>query len=139
MAFVTQKSGDNPFKELDDGMFEAEITGWQRVDNRFKGQLFNPNQPESENNRKNNYEFQYEVDLKLFPEGGEPVEGKVWANPTLGEKSKLRRLVKAAGAWEADPATGQEGFDDEASNMVGRKLRVLVQEGGIPTSGFLTA
>ena len=136
MAFVTaNKGGENPLAELDDGVYDAEISGWTEVENAFYGQLFRPDQPEGENNQRNPHKTQYEIDLSIDNDG-ETVEAKVWANPTLGERAKLRKIVKAAGAWESDDQ-GNEGFDDSPDNMVGRKLRVLVQDGRIDSTGFL--
>ena len=136
MAFVTSKSGDNPLDQVDDGMYEAEVTEFQEVENKFKGQLFNPNKEEGEDNRRNPYETQYEFDFTLTSEG---VTSKVWANPTTGERSKLRKIAKALGAWEAREMNGEvvEGFDDSRENMVGRQCRVLVEGGRI--SNFLRA
>lgn len=135
MAFVSANKTDNPLKNVEDGIYDAEITGWTEVENQFYGQLFRPEQPESENNQRNQHKTQYEIDLKIGTDD-EPVEAKVWANPTLGERAKLRKIVKAAGAWEVDDA-GNEGFDDSEDNMVGRSLRVLVQDGRIDSGGFL--
>lgn len=138
MAFVTaNKGGDNPLAGLDDSVYNAEITGWTEVENQYYGQLFKPDQPEGDNNQRNPHKTQYEIDLKIEADDG-AVDAKVWANPTLGERAKLRKIVKAAGAWEAD-SDGNEGFDDSPDNMIGRKLRVLVQDGKIDTGGFLAA
>ena len=135
MAFVTAKSGgDNPLQNLDDGVYDAEIVGWAEVENQYYGKLFNENLPESDNNQRNKHKTNYEIDLKIESEDGTE-EAKVWANPTLGERAKLRKIVKAAGAWEADKE-GNEGFDDSEDNLVGRKLRVVVEEGRI--QGWLT-
>lgn len=138
MAFVTKKSGENPLAQVEDNIYEAEVTGFEEVENRFKGQLFNPNQPESENNRRNNYDSQYEFTFRLEGTGLESdPEPKVWANPTLGERSKLRKIIKALGAWieAADSPTGEEGFDDDPDNIIGRKVKIVVQDGSI--EGFL--
>jgi len=130
MAFVTAKSGgDNPLQDVDDGVYDAEIAGWAEVENQFYGKLFNENLPEGENNQRSPHKTRYEIDLKLKTDDGEK-EAKTWANPVLGERAKLRKIVKAAGAWEADKQ-GNEGFDDSEDNMVGRKLRVVVEEGKI--------
>ena len=136
MAFVTAKGGDNPLKDVDDGVIEAEVIGWSEVENPYYNKLYKEDQPESENNQRNRHKTNYEIDLRL-DNNGEPVEAKVWANPTLGEKAKLRKIVKALGAWESDPDTGEEGFDDSEENLVGRKLQVVVQEARI--QGFLKA
>lgn len=137
MAFVTNKKGDNPLTQVDDGMYDAEVTDFQEVENKFKGQLFNPGAPESESNRRNNYDTQYEFDFTLDgiedAKNGGPLVAKVWANPTTGEKSKLRRILKALDAWEARTENGEvvEGFDDDPENIKGRRVRVLIEEGKI--------
>lgn len=137
MAFVTKKKGDNPLTQVDDGVYDAVVSDFQEVDNKFKGQLYNPGAPESESNRRNNYDTQYEFDFQLVnvedAKNGGKVTAKVWANPTTGEKSKLRRILKAIDAWEARTEDGEvvEGFDDDPENIKGRKVRVIVEEGKI--------
>lgn len=136
MGFVTAKGGgENPLKELDDGMYVATFTKFEKVENRFKGQLFNNNKPEGPDNQKNNYDFQYEGTLEIDNGEDGTVEAKVWANPTLGERSKLRKIVKAAGAWVEGPTDEESGFDDE--DIEGRQVKVLVQDAKI--EGWLKA
>lgn len=141
MAFVTQGSGENPLDGVDDGMYDFDVTSWGKVENRFKGKLYREDLPEGENNQRNNYDFQWELGVTVHT--GEDqrgdVEAKIWANPTTGEKSKLRKLMKALGAWETREIDGKpvEGFDDDEENIVGRKGRALVQEGKIDS--FLKA
>lgn len=136
MAFVTAKSGgENPLKELDDGMYEAKIKGFTEVENKFKGQLFNSNKPEGPDNQRNNYEHQFEITLAIDKGDGEELEARVWANPTLGEKSKLRKIVKAANAWIEGPTDEESGFDTD--DMEDRKVKILVQDAKI--EGWLKA
>lgn len=139
MAFVTAKSGgDNPLKALDDNMYVVKFVKFEQVENQFKGQLYKPDKPEGKDNQRNNYDYQWELTLEFEGEendDGEPLQARVWANPTLGEKSKLRKIVKAAGAWVDGPTDEESGFDDE--DIVGRKAKVLVQEGKI--DGWLKA
>lgn len=129
MAFVTAKGGgENPLQGVDDGMYPATIKKFEQVENRFKGQLFNPNKPEGPDNARNSYDFQYEITLAVETDD-EEVETRVWANPTLGERSKLRKIVKAAGAWIEGPTDEESGFDDE--DMTDRKVKVLIQDAKI--------
>lgn len=136
MAFVSANKTENPLKDVDDGIYDATIISWLEVENQFYGQLFRPDQPEGDNNQRNPHQTQYEIGLRIVSDDGTEAEPRVWANPTLGERAKLRKIVKAAGAWEVDEK-GNEGFDDSEDNMVGRLMRVLVQDGRIDSGGFL--
>lgn len=130
MAFITKTKSENPLDKVDDGMYDAVVKDFGQVDNKFKGRLYNEGKPEGPDNTRNNYEFQYELTVGVDTPEGE-IESKIWANPTFGEKAKMRKIAKALDAWETREIEGNavEGFDDEG--LEGRKFRVLVQDGKI--------
>jgi len=135
MAFIPEggDSRENPLQFIK-GVKRATIKGFTITENKFFGQLFRPNEPESENNRPNPYKTQYEIDLVIHTpytdendERHEEMEVKVWANPTVGERAKLREIAEAAGAWVE--VNGKHGLDDEL--LPDSQVDVHVKDGKI--------
>lgn len=136
MAFIEENegTGENPLEKIK-GVFDATINGFEIVDNKFHGKLFRENEPESENNRPNPHKTQYQIDVTIHTpytdDAGvthDEVKTKVWANPTVGERAKLREIAEAAEAWVQGPS-GKMGLDDELLNNAA--VQVHVKDGKI--------